>query len=57
MHNTVNSNYITILSILSAFSVVLLHANECCWDFSYENYWLTANVIESVFYFAVPIFL
>lgn len=36
--------------------MVLLHTNGCFWAFSYDRYWLTANVIESVFYFAVPIF-
>lgn len=48
--------YITVLSVLSALAVVFLHANSCFWGFSYEPYWLSANVIESVFYFAVPIF-
>lgn len=48
--------YITVLTVFSALAVVLLHSNSCFWSFSYENYWLTANVIESVFYFAVPIF-
>ena len=48
--------YITVLNVLSSLAVVLLHANSCFWGFSYEPYWLTANVIESVFYFAVPIF-
>ena len=48
--------YITVLSVLSALAVVFLHANGCFWGFSYEPYWLTANVIESVFYFAVPVF-
>lgn len=26
------------------------------WIFSKARYWLTANVIECVFYFAVPVF-
>ncbi len=48
--------YIQILNVLSCFAVVTLHVNECYWDFSYARYWLTANVIESVMYFAVPVF-
>lgn len=48
--------YITILSIISSISVVILHTNGCFWSFSKERYWLTANVIECIFYFAVPIF-
>lgn len=49
--------YIQNLSVISAFAVVMLHTNGVFWKFSYERYWVTANVIESVFYFAVPIFL
>lgn len=49
-------NYITLLSVISAIAVVYLHANGCFWAFSKDNYWFTANIIESIFYFAVPIF-
>ncbi len=49
-------DYITFLSVISAISVVILHTNGCFWNYSKERYWLTANIIESVFYFAVPIF-
>lgn len=48
--------YVENLSVLSAFAVVALHVNGVFWNFSYDRYWLTANVIESLFYFAVPIF-
>lgn len=48
--------YISILNILSCFAVVMLHTNSCFWNFSYERYWWTANIIESIMYFAVPIF-
>lgn len=48
--------YIQNLSVISAFAVVVLHTNGVFWDFSYARYWLTANIIESIFYFAVPIF-
>ena len=49
-------NYITVLSVISAISVIILHTNGCFWTFSKESYWITANIIESMFYFAVPIF-
>ncbi len=49
-------DYISVLSVLSAFAVVSLHTNGCFWEFSKERYWLTANIIESVYYFAVPVF-
>jgi len=48
--------YIIFLNVFSALAVVLLHANSCFWGFSYEKYWISANIIESVFYFAVPVF-
>lgn len=48
--------YLTLLSVLSSFAVVLLHTNGCFWDYSIKRYWFTANIIEGLFYFAVPIF-
>lgn len=48
--------YISLASVLSAIAVVYLHTNSCFWNFSTARYWLTANIIESIFYFAVPIF-
>lgn len=48
--------YISLASVLSAIAVIYLHANGCFWTFSTSRYWFTANIIESVFYFAVPIF-
>ena len=49
--------YISVMNVLAAVSVVILHANVSFWlDKSKPLYWPTANVIESVFYFAVPVF-
>lgn len=48
--------YISFLKIFSALAVVFLHTNGIFWTFGYGRYWITANIIESVFYFAVPIF-
>lgn len=48
--------YIYLANVISTFAVVVLHTNGCFWDFSRERYWLTANVIESLFIFAVPVF-
>ena len=43
--------------MICTLSVVILHANNCFWTFSStEYYWKTANIIECVFYFGVPIF-
>ena len=33
-----------------------MHVNGCFWELRYERYWITANIIECICYFAVPIF-
>ena len=48
--------YIDLANVIATFAVVFLHTNSCFWDFSKERYWLTANIIESIFIFAVPLF-
>lgn len=49
-------SYISVLNVISALAVVMLHTNGEFWKFSTERYWFTANIIESVCYFAVPMF-
>ena len=45
------------MQVICALSVVTLHVNSCFWIFSAtEWYWISANIIECVLYFAVPIF-
>lgn len=44
------------MNVFAAVSVVILHANVSFWLDRSKPYWATANVIESVFYFAVPVF-
>lgn len=48
--------YISVLNVIACLAVVMLHANGVFWEFSYDRYWISANVIESLFYFAVPVF-
>ena len=48
--------YLVYLNVVSAFAVVMLHVNHKFWEFSYDKFWIVANIIESVFYFAVPVF-
>ena len=51
------ANFMTVLSVISSFAVVTLHANGVFWRFDAEAaYWRGANVIECLFYFAVPVF-
>lgn len=48
---------LTFCQVISAFAVLILHANGCFWEFpTTENYWVSANIIECVFYFGVPVF-
>lgn len=49
--------YITILSVLSCLGVLFLHMNGIFWTFSKDATWISANIIESVFYFSAPMFL
>lgn len=46
---------LTFLNVLACFSVIMLHNNNF-WDFSPGPQWVSANLIESLFYFAVPVF-
>lgn len=48
--------YISVLRVFACLAVLLLHTNGAFWEFNYEPYWLSANIIESLFYFAVPVF-
>lgn len=48
--------YINLLNVVSAISVIMLHTN-CFWiDDVSASYWKSANIIECLFYFAVPVF-
>ena len=53
-------DYISLAKIFAVFAVVILHTNGRFWSFKYnfyKNYWISANIIECVFYFAVPVFV
>ena len=49
--------YIDVLIVFSCISVVLLHTNGIFWSHPSGILWISSNIIESAFYFAVPIFL
>lgn len=55
-----NSNnhllYIDVLNVISCFAVVFLHANGIFWSHPSGRLWITSNFIETIFYYAVPIF-
>ena len=48
--------YISVMNVIAAFSVVILHANVSFWLDRSKPFWNTSNVIECIFYFAVPVF-
>lgn len=54
--NSDRKPYITYLTVIATVAVVFLHANSCFWVFTYDSYWLGANIVECVMYFAVPVF-
>lgn len=56
MPKAAHLSYISVLTVLSALAVMFLHTNGCFWDFTYGAWWPSANIIECVFYFAVPVF-
>ena len=51
---------ISVTKIIACYSVVILHCNGIFfWNFNYSSYkdcWLSSLYIESIFYFAVPLF-
>lgn len=49
-------NYISWLNVLSSVAVVVLHANGSFWDYRNHPSWAINNLVECIFYFAVPIF-
>lgn len=64
INNRINQNkiidYISLIKIIACFSVIILHANGNFWKFSYDNYkqyWISANLLECIFYFGVPFFI
>ena len=63
LYNGSNKNqrfcYISLAKILAVYSVVILHTNIKFYYFNFETYktyWISANLIETIFYFAVPFF-
>ena len=48
--------YISFMYVAATVAVVVMHANSSFWHYTTDSYWGITNVIESVFYCAVPIF-
>jgi len=56
MNRSERVNYLSLLSVISAYAVVMVHTNEIFYTFSHERYWFTANIMEQILLFAVPVF-
>ena len=55
--NNKTINYISLLNVVCAIAVVILHTNGVTfWKFNNNGIWAISNLIECIFYFAVPIF-
>ena len=54
----VRKDYITLASVVAALSVMFLHTNGCFWWMNPVNdtRWAFTNMIESLFYFAAPLY-
>lgn len=53
---TAHKRFIDVLTVLSCIAVVALHANGVFWAHPSGRLWVTSNIIETVFYYAVPVF-
>lgn len=54
--NNQHSQFIDVLTVISCIAVVFLHTNSVFWSHPSGFLWVTSNVIETVFYYAVPVF-
>ncbi len=52
----VRETYISVLKIICCLSVIILHMNGVFWLRPHGKLWVSANFLETFFYFAVPVF-
>lgn len=52
----IHKDYIDVLTVISCVAVVFLHVNSVFWSFPTGIRWINSNIIECLFYFAVPVF-
>lgn len=48
--------YISLLNVMACIAVIFLHCNSVFWQHPQGRLWITTNIIEVAFYWAVPIF-
>ena len=49
--------YLDVLNILAILAVIMLHHNGIVHTYSNTRAWKTSLIVETIFYWAVPIFL
>lgn len=52
-----STEYINLLAAFSCLAVVFLHFNGIFWSHPKGALWVESTIIETIFYFAVPVFL
>ena len=57
MEMKTRKNYIDMLNIIACFAVVCLHCSGAVFNFSVSKLWFCSITIQSIFHWAVPIFL
>ena len=50
--------YFNVLNVIACVAVIMLHCNSCFWlgPSAGEEIWITSTFIESLMYWAVPVF-
>ena len=51
-----DEEYISLLQVISSYGVVRLHVNRTFWHFTRDWTWISANLIECIWNFPVPVF-
>ena len=48
--------YVSLLNVMACLAVIFLHCNSVFWEHPKGRLWITSNIIEVAFYWAVPVF-
>lgn len=48
--------YISVINVIACLGVVILHANGIFWQHPSGLLWISANFLETFFYWSVPLF-
>lgn len=48
--------YLSLLRVISCLGIIIMHTNSVFWSRPHGMLWVSANFLETFFYFAVPVF-